>query len=141
MVVIFNAMLYVIALSLSLAIITPVRDHASRTLRIMRWALAIGGGVTITVAIVLSFAHRWFESSLVGAAAIVCVGAGMWLALSSPSSADSDDDDSDDGGGGQGKPKVPPAPHQPLGDPPLDPWIDFDRARAGWDRDRDPIGV
>jgi hypothetical protein len=140
-VLIFNAMLYVIALSLSLAIITPVPEDATRRVRVARWALAGGGGVTITVAIALSFMGLWFESGIVGAVAIVVVGAGMWVALTS-SPADSDGDDGeDDGGGGQRKPKVPPAPPEPLGDRPYDPWVDFDRARAGWDRDREPLGV
>jgi hypothetical protein len=142
MVVIFNAMLYVIALSLALAIITPVPEGASRRVRVSRWALACGGGVTITIAIALSFMGQWFQSGIVGAIAIVFVGAGMWLALTSASPADNgDDDDGDDGGGGQRRPKVPPAPPEPLDGPPSDPWTDFDRARAGWDREREPVGA
>lgn len=142
MVLIFNAMLYVIALTLSLAIITPVPEGATRRARVTRWVLACSGGLAITIAIVLSFMGLWFESGLVGAAAIVLVGAGMWFALWSASPADNDgDDEGDDGGGGQSRPKVPPAPPEPLGDPPLDPWIDFDRARAGWEREREPLDI
>ena len=140
MVLVFNAMLYVIALSLSLAIVTPVPQRASRRVRVVRWVLACSGGVTITVAIALSFMGLWFESGLAGAVAIVFVGAGMWFALTNAASADDGDDDGDDGGGGQRKPKVPPAPPEPLGDPPYDPWLDFDRARSGWEREREPVG-
>jgi hypothetical protein len=142
MVLIFNAMLYVIALSVSLAIITPVPQGATRRVRATHWALACGGGVTITIAIALSFMGQWFESGIVGAVAVAFVGAGMWLALTTPASVDNgEDDDGDDGGGGQRRPKLPPAPPEPLGGPPSDPWIEFDRARAGWDREREPAGV
>ncbi|HEX8156146.1 MAG TPA: hypothetical protein VF526_02065 [Solirubrobacteraceae bacterium] len=141
MMLFFHAMLYVVALSLSLAIITPVAEGATRRVRATHWVLACGGGVTVTIAIVLSFMDFWFESGLVGALAIVFIGASMWFAMSSASQADNGDDDDDDGGGGQRKPKVPPAPPEPLGDPPLDPWTDFDRVRAGWERDREPVNA
>jgi hypothetical protein len=141
MVLIFQAMLYVVALSLSLAIITPVAEGATRRVRATRWALACSGGVTVTIAIVLSFMDFWFESGLVGALAVIFIGASMWLAMSSVSPADNGDDDDDDGGGGQRKPKFPPAPPEPLGEPPLDPWTDFDRTRAGWDRERESLSA
>jgi len=144
-VLILNAVLYVIALSLSLAVITPLPEEATRRVRVARIALACGGGVTITAAITLTFMGMWFESGLAGCVAIVVVGSCMWFALSQSSSESDDGDDSDDGGGGQKKRPDPPAPPEPLGDEPSDPWSEFDRARAGWEREpapkREPIST
>jgi hypothetical protein len=54
-VLILNAVLYIIALSLSLAVLTPVPEGASRRVRTARGALACGGGLAMSVAITLSF--------------------------------------------------------------------------------------
>jgi len=144
-VLILNATLYVIALSLSLAVITPVPEKATRRVRIARGVLACGGGVTITAAIALMFTGMWFESGIAGCVAIVIVATCMWFALTQTSSERDDSDDSDDGGGGQKKRPDPPAPPEPFGDGPGDPWAEFDRARAGWEgereRPREPISI
>jgi hypothetical protein len=62
MVLVVNAVLYVIALSLSLAVLTPVPEGASRRVRAARGALACGGGAAMSVAITLSFLGHWFAS-------------------------------------------------------------------------------
>ena len=82
-VLILNAVLYVVALSLSLAVLTPVPEGASRRVRIARRALVCGGGLTMSVAITLSFMGRWFESGLAGCVAIVVVCTCLWLGLTS----------------------------------------------------------
>lgn len=139
MVLILNAVLYVIALSLSLAVLTPVPAGASRRVRAARMALACGGGATMTAAIILSFVGLWFQSAIAGMVSIVVVGTCMWFALTARYSPDTDDDDdsSDDGGGGPRKRPVPPAPPEPAGGPSEDLWSEFDRARSGWERDRE----
>ena len=142
MVLILNAVLYVVALSLSLAVLTPVPDGASRRVRTARRLLVGGGGLAMSVAITLSFMGRWFESGLAGCVAIVVVSACLWLGLTSRfSPRGEDDDDGQDGGGGPRKRPDPPAPPEPAGGPPEDLWSEFDRARADWARDRQPIGT
>ena len=137
-----NAVLYVVALSLSLAVLTPVPEGASRRLRIARRALVCGGGLTMSVAITLSFMERWFESALAGCVAIVIVSGCLWLGLTSRfSQHGEDDDDGQDGGGGPRKRPDPPAPPEPAGGPPDELWLDFDRARAEWERERAPTGA
>ena len=138
MVLILNAVLYVIALSLSLAVLTPVPEGATRRVRAARGALAFGGGVSMSVAITLSFMGYWFESGIAGCVSILIVCGCMWYALTARYTPNADDDD-DDGGGGPRKRPDPPAPPEPAGGPPDELWTDFDRARAGWDRERDPI--
>jgi hypothetical protein len=139
MVLILNAALYVVALSLSLAVLTPVPQGASRRVRAARVALACGGGISMSVAITLSFMGYWFESGIAGCASIVIVSVCLWCALTARYTPNSDDDDDgDDGGGGPRKRPEPPAPPQPAGGPSEDLWSEFDRARAGWDRDHEP---
>jgi hypothetical protein len=136
MVLILNAVLYVIALSLSLAVLTPVPESASRRVRAARGTLACGGGLAMSVAITLSFLGYWFESGIAGCVAIVIVSACLWCALSARFTPKADDeDDGDEGGGGPRKRPDPPAPPEPAGGPAEDLWGDFDRARAGWDRE------
>jgi len=139
-----NAVLYLFALSLSLCVVTPLPQGASRSMRIARAALACGGGAAISAAITLTYAGLWVESAIVGCVALVIVCVCLWVALSNASKSDRDDgEDGSDGGGGQRRRPVPPAPPEPLGGPPSDwtDWTDFDAARAGWARERDPAGV
>jgi len=141
-VLILNAVLYVVALSLSLAVLTPVPEGASRRVRIARRALVCGGGLSMSVAITLSFMGHWFASGIAGCVAIVVVSGCLWLALSSRfSSRDEEDDDGQDGGGGPRKRPDPPAPPEPAGGPPDELWAQFDRARADWEREREPLGA
>jgi L-lactate permease len=138
MVLILNAVLYVIALSLSLAVLTPLPESASRRVRAARVALACGGGLAMSVAITLSFMGHWFASGIAGCVSIVIVGTCLWFALTSRFTPSADDEDeNDDGGGGPRKRPDPPAPPEPAGGPAEDLWADFDRARAGWDRERE----
>lgn len=140
MVLILNAVLYVIALSLSLAVLTPIPARAPRRVRVARWALACGGGLAMSLAITLSFMGHWFASGIAGCASIVVVSACLWYALTARSAPQADDeDDGDDGGGGPRKRPDPPAPPQPAGGPRDDMWSDFDAVRAGWDREREPV--
>jgi hypothetical protein len=143
MVLFLNAALYVIALSLSLAVLTPAPEGASRRVRASRIALACGGGLSMSVAITLSFMGHWFASGIAGCVSIVIVSVCLWCALTARYSPKTDDeDDGDDGGGGPRKRPDPPAPPEPAGGPSEDLWTDwgeFDRARAGWDGDREPI--
>lgn len=74
MVLILNAVLYVFALSLSLAVLTPVPEGAPRRVRTARGALAIAGGLAMSVAITLSFMGHWFASGIAGCVSIVIVG-------------------------------------------------------------------
>ena len=140
MVLVLNAVLYVIALSLSLAVLTPVPERASRRVRVARGALACGGGLAMSVAIALSFMGRWFASGIAGCVAIVIVSTCLWVALSARFTPKADDED--DGGGGGGGPRKrpdPPAPPEPAAGPPDELWAEFDRVRAGWDRERDRL--
>lgn len=140
MVLILNAVLYVIALSLSLAVLTPVPEGASRRVRAARGALACGGGLAMSVAITLSFMGHWFASGIAGCVSIVIVSGCLWYALTTHFTPNTDDDDGDDGGGGGPRKRPdPPAPTEPAGGPPDELWGEFDRARAGWEREREPI--
>lgn len=142
MVLVLNAVLYVIALSLSLAVLTPVPEGAPRRVRAARGALAFGGGVSMSIAITLSFTGHWFASGIAGCVSIVIVSSCMWCALTARfMPRTDDDDDGEDGGGGPRKRPEPPAPPEPAGDGPDELWTDFDRARANWDRERQPIGA
>lgn len=140
-----NAVLYLVALSLSLCVVTPVPAGASRRVRVARMSLACGGGAAITAAITLTFVGLWVESAIVGFVALLVVCVCLWVALSHSSSDRDDGEDGSDGGGGRPRRPVPPAPPEPSGGPQLD-WSDFDSVRAGWagDGDRSPpplIGV
>jgi len=135
-----NAVLYLVALTLSLCVVTPVPEGATRRVRVARMSLACGGGAAITAAITLTFVGLWVESVIVGSFALVLVCFCMWVALSRSSSERDDGEDGSDGGGGRRRRPIPPAPPEPLGGPELD-WSDFDAVRAGWARDRDPAGV
>ena len=137
MMVAVNALLYVFALTLAVAVISPVPEGAPRRTRVARSALTCGGGLTVTAAIVLAFIGLWFESALAGTVAIVVVGICMWFGLARQPSWPDDEDDDDDDGGGHRRP-LPPEPTQPVGGPTEDLWSDFDSARAGWERDRSP---
>jgi hypothetical protein len=142
MVLILNAVLYVVALSLSLAVLTPIPEGASRRVRAARRVLVVGGGLAMSVAITLSFMGRWLESGIAGCVAIAIVSACLWLGLTSRfSPRGEDDDDGQDGGGGPRKKPDPPAPPEPAGGPPEDLWGQFDRARAEWERERQPTGT
>jgi hypothetical protein len=141
-VLVLNAVLYVVALSLSLAVLTPVPQRASRRVRIARRGLVCGGGLTMSIAITLSFMGHWFASGIAGCVAIVIVSGCLWLALSPRfSQPGEDEDDGQDGGGGPRKRPEPPAPPEPAGDSGDELWAQFDRARAGWERDRQPLGA
>jgi len=142
MVLILNAVLYVVALSLALAVLTPIPTGASRRVRLARRALVCGGGLAMSVAITLSFMGRWLESGIAGCVAVIVVTACLWLGLSSRFSPRGDDDDNnEDGGGGPRKRPDPPAPPEPAGGLPGEWWTDFDRARAGWEHERRPEPV
>ena len=137
---VLNAVLYVVALSLALAVLTPVPEGASRRVRVARRALVGGGGLAMSVAITLSFMGHWFASGIAGCVAIVVVSGCLWLGLTSRfSQRGDDDDDGEDGGGGPHKRPDPPAPPEPAGGPSDEFWDQFDRARADWERD--PIGT
>ena len=142
MVLILNAVLYLVALSLSLAVLTPVPSGASRRVRLARRALVGGGGMAMSVAITLSFMGLWIESGIAGCVAVVVVTTCLWLGMSSRFSPRADDDDDgQDGGGGPRKRPDPPAPPEPAGGLPGEWWTDFDRARADWEHDRHPVGT
>ncbi len=141
-VLVLNAVLYVVALSLSLAVLTPIPDGASRRVRLARRALVGGGGLAMSVAITLSFMERWFESGIAGCVALVIVSGCLWLGLTPRfTQRGEDDDDGQDGGGGPRKRPDPPAPPEPAGSRPDEFWTDFDRARAGWEPERTPVGA
>ncbi|MBW3608792.1 MAG: hypothetical protein KY463_10615 [Actinobacteria bacterium] len=145
MVLLLNAVLYVVALSLSLAVLTPIPEGASPRVRSARRLLVSAGGLAMSVAIMLSFMGRWLESGIAGGVAIAIVGACLWLGLTSRFTPRGEDDaDGQDGGGGPRKRPDPPAPPEPAGGPSADSWLDwseFDRARAGWERGREPVGA
>lgn len=142
MLLVLNAVLYLVALTLSLCVVTPVPAGASRRVRVARMLLACGGGAAITAAITLTFLGLWIESAIVGCCALLVVCLCLWVALSHSSSERDDGEDGSDGGGGKPRRPIPPAPPEPLGGPALD-WSDFDAVRAGWARgfDREPAGV
>jgi len=140
-----NVVLYVVALSLSLCVVTPVPAGASRRIRLVRVSLACAGGAAITAAITLSFLGLWLLAALAGVVALLLVCACMWVALSRHSPERDDGGEGSDGGGGQPRHPVAPEPPEPFGGPPApedrSDWTDFDVARAGWARERDPAGV
>ena len=138
MLLVINAVLYLAALTLSLCVLTPLPEAASRRVRVARIALALGGGSTITAAITLTFLGLWVESALVGLLALMIVCVCLWVSLSRSSSESDDGEDGSDGGGGRPRDPVPPAPPEPHAGPDLD-WGEFDRARAGWSHERKPI--
>ena len=140
MLLVVNAVLYLAALTMALCVLTPVPADAPRRARVARMALALGGGSAITGAITLTFLGLWVESAVVGCLALAIVCICMWIALSRSSSETDDGEDGSDGGGGRPRRPVPPAPPEPLGGPDLD-WGEFDRVRAGWASDRQPIGA
>lgn len=140
MVVVVNALLYVLALSLSLAVLMPSGAGAPRRVRLARWVLGCGGGLAMAVAITLSFMGRWFESGIAGCASVVIVSGCLCYALASGTTPDADDEDEGEDGGGEPRRRPrPPAPPQPAGGPPGDLWTEFDRARADWDGEREPV--
>src|SRR4051794_692343 len=79
MMVVVNALLYVFALTLAVAVISPPPEGASRRVRAARSALACGGGLTVTAAIALAFVGLWFESALARTVAIAGGGPCMWV--------------------------------------------------------------
>ena len=142
MVLILNAVLYVVALSLSLAVLTPLPEGASRRVRIARRVLVCAGGLAMSVAITLSFLGHWSASAIAGCVATAIVGGCLWLGLTARvAPRGEDDDDGQDGGGGPRKRPDPPAPPEPAGGPAEDLWTEFDHARAGWERGREPVGA
>ena len=126
-------LLHVLALSLALAVLTPVPRRASRRTRAARRVLAGGGGLAIGVAITFSLMGRWVASGLAGCAAILVVAGCLWIGLSARLRRDRDDEDDEHGGGGPPTRPEPPAPPQPVGDVDESSWAEFDRARAGWE--------
>jgi L-lactate permease len=140
MMVAANALLYVFALTLAVAVISPQPEGASRRSRAARSVLTCGGGLTVTAAIALAFVGLWFESALAGTVAILVVGTCLWFGLARQPWRPDEDEDDDDDGGGRRRP-IPPEPTQPVGGPPEDLWADFDNVRAGWERDREPVSA
>ena len=139
-----NAVLYVVALSLSLCVVTPVPEGATRRVRVARMSLACGGGADDRGrdhADVPRAVGRVGDRRLRRArrSSSCC----LWVALSQSSSERDDGEDGSDGGGGQRRRPIPPAPPEPLGGPdgPELDWTDFDAVRAGWAREREPAGV
>ncbi len=136
-----NTTLYLLALMLAVALTTPVPATAARGAGAARVVLVCGGGLIVSTAIALAFVGLWFESALVGSLAIVVVSVSMWFALARvPVAAETEDEEDDDDGGSLFRP-VPPEPTKPEGGPSDDiwtDWSDFDAARAGWERDREP---
>jgi len=138
MLLVVNAVLYLVALTLALCVLTPVPEGAPRRVRVARMALALGGGSSITTAITLTFLGLWVETAVAGCIALTIVCVCMWIALRRSSSERDDGEDGSDGGGGRPRQPIPPAPPEPLGGPDPD-WGEFDRARAGWASERQPI--
>ena len=92
-----NAVLYLVALGLSLCVVTPVAEGASRRVRVARMILACGGGAAIAGAITLTFLGLWVESAVVGCVALAIVVVCLWIALSQSSSERDDGEDGSDG--------------------------------------------
>jgi hypothetical protein len=142
MVLILNAGLYVVALTLSLGVLRTAPVSDSRRVRASRVVLVGAGGLAVCAAVALSFLGRWLASGLAGCVAIVIVSACLGVALTSRSTHPRDEDDDDQpGGGGPRKRPEPPAPTEPAGGPSDDLWSQFDRARAIWDQEREPVGM
>jgi uncharacterized membrane protein len=135
-----NALLYVSALMLAIAFTHPRADDVPRAARLARVVLAWGGGLTILVALALALAGLWFASAIAGAVAIVVVAVSMWFALARASAPSEDEEEDDDDGGSKFRPR-PPQPTKPDCGPSDDLWTEFDAARAGWDRPREPAGT
>jgi hypothetical protein len=135
-----NALSYVSALMLAIAFTHPRTDDVPRAVRLARIVLAWGGGLTIVVALALALAGLWVESGIAGAVAIVVVAVSMWFALARASAPSEDEEEDDDDGGSKFRPP-PPEPTKPDCGPSDDSWTDFDAARAGWDREREPAGA
>jgi hypothetical protein len=145
MLLLVNALLYVFALTLAVAVVSPMPADASRRARVARATLACGGGSTVVAAIALGFVGLWFESALAGTLAIIVVGTCMCVGLAgqSANAAAGEDEDEDDDGGSLYGPAAPD-PTKPEGGPSDDSftdWTEFDRARAGWAREREPTTV
>ncbi|MEA2156221.1 MAG: hypothetical protein QOE11_2361 [Solirubrobacteraceae bacterium] len=138
MLVLVNALLYVFALGLAMAVIGPLPENATRRARVARAALACGGSLTVAAAIVLALLGLWFESALAGTGAIVVVGACLCVGMTRvPEQGDDSEDEDDDGGGSHFRP-APPEPTKPDCGPSEDLWADFDAARSDWERERQP---
>lgn len=138
-----NALLYLSALALAIAVTRPSTGTPARGARPARAVMACGGGLTVAAAIALAFVGLWFESALAGAAAIIVVSVSMWFALARTTGPVADEGDEDDDGGGSLFKPVPPEPTKPEGgpDPSDDVWAEFDAARSAWDREREPAGT
>jgi hypothetical protein len=142
MLLVVNATLYLFALAIAVLVTRPAPGTSSRGGRGARWTLACGGSLTMVAAIGLASADLWFESALAGTVSIVVVAVSMWFAFTRmhhEQEAEDDEDDDDDGGSMFRPP--PPEPTRPEGGPSDDFWTDFDAARAGWSRDRDPANL
>jgi hypothetical protein len=135
-----NALLYLSALTLAIVLTHPRSDAVPRGARLARLVLICGGGLTIAAAIALALVDRWYASALAGAVAILVVAVSMWFALARAAVPAEEEDDDDNDGGSPFRPP-PPQPTRPEGGPSDDFWAEFDAARAGWDREREPTGV
>lgn len=145
MLLLANALLYVFALTLAIAVMSPLPSGAPLRARVARATLAGGGGIAVVAAIALGFFGLWLESALAGTLAIIVVGICMWVGLAgrSANAAAGEDEDEDDEGGSLYGPAAPD-PTKPEGGPSDEDWSDwteFDRARAGWSREREPTTV
>lgn len=152
MVMILNAVLYVVALVLSFGALRTAVATDSRRVRAARIVLVCGGGLAIATAIALSFLRLWIAAGVAGCLAIIIVGTALWFALTSraPQRGEEDDDEQHGGGGPRKRPE-PPAPPEPAGGPSLDVWTTdradwtdwsrFDRARATWEQERKQVGA
>ena len=142
MLLVLNATLYVFAFALAVTSLRKVPNSTGPVARAARITLVVVGGATIATAVVLGFAGLWFESGIAGSAAIVVVGVCMWLGLArlpEPEPAE-DEEGEDDDGGSLFRPPAP-EPTRPEGGPSDEFWSDFDAARAGWEREREPSAV
>ncbi len=141
----FNALLYLSALAVAVAATRPQEGPRPRGERAARVTLVAGGGMTVGAALGLMAAGRWFESAIAGSLAIVVVGASMWFGLTrTPAEAPDEDEEDDDGGGGSLYRPPAPEPTRPEGGPTDEfqtDWNDFDAARAGWSREREPASA
>ena len=137
MLLLVNALLYVVALTLAVAVISPMPEHASRRARWARRVLALGGSLTIAAAIALALLGLWLESALAGCAAIVIVGVCLCIGLACEAAPAEDEEEDDDDGGSLFGP-VAPEPTKPDAGPSDDLWTEFDLLRAEWAREREP---
>lgn len=132
-----NALLYVFALLLAVAVMGPIGEERSRRSRIARGVLIVDGGLAVAAAVALAFLGMWFESALAGTAEIVVVGACLCVGLAREGAPAEDEEDEDDDGGSLHRP-APPEPTMPEGGPSDEFWTEFDAARAGWARECEP---